>query len=427
MSKVLEEVEEEVAKCMKCGLCRAACPIFNELENEATVARGKIHLVENIVQGKLGLTDKYEKLMELCLMCKACVEVCPCGVEVDKIVLKAREELAQEKGLSVIKKGIFSVLQNKFIFPLTMKLGSIFQGVAFSKNDGTQPGNNPRISVGLDKRRVVPDLPEKTFKDQYLEVVKVENPQARVAFYTGCSANYIYPDFGESVVNVLVENDIEVVIPPGQQCCGTPVKVYGDLETARKLAKANVDEFAQYDVDAIITACPTCGMAWREEFKEVLGDSQKANELSTKVYDIAEYLVDVIDYDREDLGIVRSKVTYHDPCHLVRGMGVSEQPREILEAIPGIYFAEMDDPDRCCGSAGSFNIKYYDLSMEINKHKTESIKQTGADTLATGCGACKMHISDGLNQAGMEQDIMHTVQLLDEAYKKRKAEREETR
>ncbi|KXS43520.1 MULTISPECIES: (Fe-S)-binding protein [unclassified Candidatus Frackibacter] len=425
MSKILKEVEEEVAKCMKCGLCRAVCPIFSELDNEATVARGKVNLIENVNSGELGLTDKYEKLMELCLMCKACVANCPCGVEVDKIVLKAREELAQDKGLSMIKKGIFSVLQNKFVFPLGMKLGSIFQGLAFSKNDGPQPGNNPRVSVGLDRRRVIPDLAEKTFKEEFPEVVKVDNPKARVAYYTGCTVNYIYPEFGESVVNVLVENGIEVVIPQGQQCCGTPVRIYGDTKTAKKLAQTNVEEFAKHnDVDAIITSCSSCGLALKEEFEEVLGTSPELKEFSDKVYDIAEYLVDVIDFDREGLGAVRRKVTYHDPCHLVRGMGVSEQPREILEAIPGVYFEEMDRPDRCCGSAGSFNLKYYDLSMDINKHKIEDIKQTGADTLATGCGACKMHISDGLNQAGMDQEIVHTVQLLDEAYQKRKVNRE---
>ncbi|SKA06098.1 (Fe-S)-binding protein [Selenihalanaerobacter shriftii] len=424
MSKALQQIEEEIAKCMKCGLCRAVCPIFSELDNEATVARGKVHLIENVAKGELELSDKYEKLMELCLMCKACVDNCPCGVEVDKIVLKAREELAQKKGLSMIKKGIFNVLQNEFIFPLGMKLGSIFQGLAFRKNDGPQPGNNPRVSVGLDRKRVIPDLAEKTFKEEYPEVVKVDNPKARVAFYTGCTINYIYPDFGKSVVNVLVENDIEVVIPQGQQCCGTPVRIYGDTKTAKKLAKANVEEFAKHDVDAIITACSSCGLALKEEFKEILGASPGLEKFSDKVYDIAEYLVDVIEFDREELGTIRRKATYHDPCHLVRGMGVSDQPREILKAIPGVYFEEMEKSDRCCGSAGSFNLKYYDLSMDINKHKIEDIKQTGADTLVTGCGACKMHISDGLNQAGLDQEVVHTVQLLDEAYQKRRANRE---
>jgi glycolate oxidase iron-sulfur subunit len=416
MSKVLEEMEEEIAKCMKCGLCRAVCPIFTELDNEAAVARGKINLMKNVMQGDLELSDKYEKLMELCLLCKACVDNCPCGVEVDKLVCKAREELANEKGLSAIKKGIFSLVNNQTLFPIAMKLGANFQGLAFSNNDGPQPGNSIRVGIGLDKQRVVPKLEGKQFRDRHPEVIKVKNPQSRVAFFTGCAINYMAADFGESVVNVLVENNIEVVIPKEQNCCGVAINSYGDTNTANALAKHNLEVFSEYDVDAIVTACSSCGSTLREEYEEWID----TDFFKRKVYDISEYLVDVIDYDTDNLGQVRKKVTYHDPCHLVRGMRVTEQPRQILKDIPELYFEEMEKPDRCCGAAGTFNLKHYDLSFAINRHKTDDIKQTDTDVVATGCAGCRMHIADGLNRANEDHDVVHTVQLLDEAYQKRK-------
>lgn len=416
MSKVLQEIEDELANCVKCGLCREVCPIFTELDNEAAVARGKVNLMESVLNEDLELTDKYKEFMELCLLCKACADNCPCGVEVDKLVLKAREELTDKKGLSALKKGIFSVVGNKTLFPIAMKLGANFQGLAFGENDGPQPGKNIRVGIGLDDNRVIPDLATEHFKDKHPEEIKVDNPKGRVAFFTGCAINYVKTDVGDSVVNVLTENDIEVVIPQDQHCCGVAINSYGDVETANELAKHDIDVLNSYDVDAVITACSSCGSTLRNEYPEWLEDER----LNADVYDIAEYLVDVIDFDREKLGAVRRKVTYHDPCHLVRGMEVSEQPREILEAIPGLYFEEMEKPDRCCGAAGTFNIAHYDLSVKINRHKIDDIKQTEADTVATGCSGCMIHIADGLDKAGLDTDVVHTVQLLDEAYQKGK-------
>ncbi|ADL13305.1 (Fe-S)-binding protein [Acetohalobium arabaticum] len=417
MSKVLQEIEDELANCVKCGLCREVCPIFTELDNEAAVARGKVNLMESVLNEDLELTDKYKEFMELCLLCKACADNCPCGVEVDKLVLKAREELADEKGLSVLKKGIFSIVGNKTLYPIAMKLGANFQGLAFKENDGPQSGNNIRLGgLGLDKDRVVPNLATEHFRDKYPEVIEVDNPEGRVAFFTGCAINYIEPKVGEAVVNVLTENNIEVVIPEEQQCCGLAINSYGDVDTAKELAKNNIEAINSYDVDAIVTACGSGGSTLREEYPEWL----EKTEFEAEVYDISEYLVDVVGIDREKLGSVRKKVTYHDSCHLSRGMGVTEQPREILEAIPGLYFEEMEEPNRCCGSAGTFNIAHYDLSMDIHRHKTEDIKQTGADTVAAGCLACLMQIVDGLNKADLDKDVVHTVQLLDEAYQKGK-------
>jgi len=114
------------------------------------------------------------------------------------------------------------------------------------------------------------------------------------------------------------------------------------------------------------------------------------------------------------------KVTYHDPCHLARGMGVSLQPREIIKVIPGVELAEMKNPARCCGGAGSFSVTHYDLSMDIQKHKTNDIAGTGADLVSTGCGSCRMQLEGGLAQQGLSKRVMHTIELLDLAYQEGK-------
>jgi glycolate oxidase iron-sulfur subunit len=273
---------------------------------------------------------------------------------------------------------------------------------------------------GMDPKKILAPMASTPFKSQVPEVIKVNNPQKRVAFYTGCMINYMYTDVGHSVVNVLKANDIEVVIPKEQHCCGCPVNTYGDNESAKVLGAHNLDVFADTKVDAIITACASCGDVWKKEYPHWFhGDAKYekvAEELAAKTYDISEFLIDVVPLKKETLGEVHTKVTMHDPCHMARGQNVVKQPREILKAIPGVEFVEMKEPARCCGGGGAFNVMYYDIASKVVNRKVNDIKGTGADTVATSCGTCRMHINDGLHQNNAAQECVHVVQILDKAY-----------
>lgn len=243
----------------------------------------------------------------------------------------------------------------------------------------------------------------------------------KVAYFTGCVTNYIYTSVGEAVVNVLTKNGVEVVIPKEQHCCGAPLVVHGDRKTAREMAKSHVDTFTKANADAIITNCGTCGEAFTHNYVDLLRDDPKyapmVKALAAKTYDISQFIVEKLKINPKDLGSVNLKVTYHDPCHLVRGMNVSKQPREILKMIPGLEFVEMKDADKCCGSAGSFTITHYDLSMKIHEQKTENVKKSGANAFVTGCGSCRMQFEDGFHQAKMNMPAYHTIEILNMAYK----------
>ena len=144
--------------------------------------------------------------------------------------------------------------------------------------------------------------------------------------------------------------------------------------------------------------------------------AERAVKVAEKVIDISDYIVKVIGIDESKLGTLNMKVTYHDPCHLNRGMGVKDSPRAILKKIPGLKFVEMKNADRCCGSAGSFSLTHYDLSMDIHKNKSGAIKETGADAVVTGCGACIMQLADGMNRFDMNLPMYHTIQILAKSY-----------
>lgn len=418
----LDSITEELRKCMKCGNCQAVCPIYKETRKEVGVARGKISLVESILSGEMNMTEGLADRFSLCTTCMACNANCPCGVRFDKIILAARAEAVREKGLHPVKKIAFNALKMQRVFDLGMKTGSVFQGMALKrlphKSDRMA---RMRFDIGLGTDKVFPTLAKKTLRSELPEVIRIKNPKMRVAFFTGCMINYFYTDMGKAVVDVLTENEIEVVIPSGQGCCGIPASVNGDIVSARALAKRNLREFERKGADALVVACSSGGTAWKHVFGELLENDPEfkalADKWAEKSYDIAEFLVHKVPFKKEGLGRVERKVTYHDPCHLNRGQGINKEPREILKSIPGVELIEMKEPGRCCGMAGSFSLVHADLSGQISDRKTADIAQTHTDTVATGCPACRLQLQSGVENAGLEEEVVHTIQILAESYR----------
>lgn len=418
MGAYSEAWQQQLVKCIRCGTCRSVCPVFREEGTENTTARGKIRLIESVIDGKVQLTPAMQERMSKCLLCLACVKGCPSGVRTDELFLSARQALAEKNGLPIIKKIAFTSLQYRWLFDMGLRLGAMFQGVVFRDAPGGV-GKQARIPLpgaGLTARRIIPSLAHRPLRRQLPEVNKVAQPKARVAFFTGCMLNYIYPDAGRAIVDVLNRNGVEVVIPRQQYCCGTPAFTSGDFAAARYLAAQNVAALAG-DYDAIITGCASCGAAIKHDYAVVVDDpavKEQWEKLSDKVYDISAFLVKM-GY-RQEFGKIAVKVTYHDPCHLVRGMGVAQEPRQIIKSLPGVEFTEMPEADKCCGCGGTFSLTHYDLSRLINDRKLDNAATTGATLLLTGCPACRMHITDGLTQRHSNMQVLHTIELMDRAY-----------
>lgn len=419
MEHKYEEWQQQLVKCIRCGTCRSVCPVFQVADNENTTARGKVKLLEAVSEGKLTLTTELQTRMSKCLLCKACAAGCPSGVKTDELFLSARRALAAQNGLPLVKKLAFTGLTYRKLFDLGLKMGSLFQGIVF-KDAPDGRGKLARIPLpgaGLGQRRIIPPLAATPLRSRLLEINKVASPKARVAFYTGCMLNYIYPDAGEAIVKILKAHDVEVIIPAKQSCCGTPAFTSGDYQVGRYLAEENVKLLAAGNYDSIITGCASCGTALKHEYGAIIEDpkvKQLWEELSKKVKDITEFVVS--SGIKQDLREVRAKITYHDPCHLVRGMGVSKEPRQLLQAIPGVHYAEMKDAAKCCGAGGTFSMAHYDVSRTINDWKLDNAEETGATILATGCSACRMHITDGLGQRGSHMKVVHTAEIIAKAY-----------
>ncbi|WP_094607214.1 Lactate utilization protein A [Sporomusa silvacetica DSM 10669] len=416
-----KELEQETVKCSRCGNCRSICPVFLAENKENTTPRSKARMIEAVLNGELELTPGMQARFDKCLLCMACKTNCGSHVRTDELILKARTKLVKRNGLNPIKKAAFTGLRYRKLFDLGLRTGALFQSLIFKElPDGR--GRVARIPIpgsGLNIRRVIPNLTFRPLRTRLPYFNKAQTPKSkgRVLFFTGCTLNYIYPQAGEAVVRILTRNGWDVIIPEEQCCCGTPAFTSGDSETGKFLAEQNIRSFSKENCDHIVTACSSCGEALLSEYGHLLHDSSLVDdwhELSSKVQDISQFVVQHCDLKR--FGQLPLEITYHDACHLVRGMNVSSQPRQIFKAIPGLKFVEMKDADRCCGAGGTFSAVYYELSRKINDKKLDNIEATDMKYVVVGCSSCRMHITDGLSQRNSPIQVLHTAEIIDMAY-----------
>lgn len=420
MNATLQELKAAALKCTRCGACQSVCPVHERLLTESASARGKLFLLRSLAEDRVAVSDTLARLTETCTLCKACEVRCPSGVKTNELILALRKEMSERGKLPLAKKLAFSAMSYRALFDFSMRFGGLFQGLFFKKTpDGEgATARFPIPAAGLDKRRIIPSFPPKPLHS----VLPVRNPaaggkpKARVAFFPGCMLNYIYVDAGVDLVRVLNAAGVEVYLPDGTGCCGTPAYASGDFAHAAALAEANVNALTGSDFDAVITGCATCGSALSHEYELILDDGPAKDRwriVKDKIFDFAAFL------DRMGAPApkeVRARVTYHDPCHLARGMKVTAEPRRLIKAVPGVEFKEMKDAAKCCGCAGSFSATHYELSRSINDAKLDNAAATEADILVTGCSACRMHILDGLAQRGSPMQVLHTAQFLARAY-----------
>ena len=204
-----------------------------------------------------------------------------------------------------------------------------------------------------------------------------------------------------------------MITPKDQKCCGAPHLNEGDRETTRRLALYNLELFMALDADAIVTDCAGCGAALKEyeELLEESGDHETLHAFRNKVKDISEFLAEQ-GLRTENLKPLDKHVTYHEPCHLCHAQNISRQPRELIKAIPGITFCELNEASWCCGSAATFSLKYTSESQLILDRKLENIKATGAELLVTANPGCHLQLAWGLKQANMPLQVVHITELL---------------
>ncbi|MRR55989.1 MAG: (Fe-S)-binding protein [Deltaproteobacteria bacterium] len=413
----LKRLEKELKNCVKCGACRAHCPIFTAVGREPVSARGKIALARAALSGQLSLDAPTREVMSKCLLCGRCVEKCANDVPTDLIVLAAREALASKKGISLFHRLAGFLLRNRALLSGGASLASLFGPLLFRKVPATS-GLRLRFPLPfIGSQRSFPKIAAKPFLARHPELIQGAPGRPRIVYFVGCMTNFLYPEIGEAAVTLLKSLGCTVIIPKNQHCCGFPALSGGDLDTFRELAERNLAALENHQADYIMTACASCGGAFHRMYPCILGErfpelAERFRALADKAVDASVLLQKLgLNPARSLVQLELETVTYHDPCHL-RSRGIIRQPRELLRAVPGLSLVEMPKADSCCGLGGTFTVHHYGTSMSINAGKTAAIKSTGAQTVVTGCPGCMLQISDGLRQAGSRSRVQHTLEIL---------------
>jgi glycolate oxidase iron-sulfur subunit len=236
--------------------------------------------------------------------------------------------------------------------------------------------------------------------------------------FSGCVMPYMYADTENATLQVLRRNGCEVVIPKLQQCCGAILVHGGDREPARDLARRNIDVFLALEVDAIVINAAGCGSTLKEYGELLKNDvvyAERARRFDGLVTDVTEFLA-ALELDRSALGPISERVTYQDSCHLAHAQRITEAPRRLITSIPGIEFVELAS-DRCCGSAGIYNVTQRDMSMQVLSDKMREVQEVMPDILVTANPGCMLQLETGVRRSGIGTKVMHVVDLLEASYR----------
>jgi glycolate oxidase iron-sulfur subunit len=384
-----EKYLRELSKCVRCGSCKAFCPTYDEETTEAMGARGRLVLLWGLSEGLLKPSAVLRDRIFSCILCGACSESCPPGVDIQEVIYHGRSLLRK-----LDEKRRFLRFLTKFYTKMP-KLS--FRLLRMSQY----------LFPSLIKRRTssfLPELPEGTLKNES-RVFTVSKKKGRVAVFTGCIVNFLYPHLGESLINILQRLDYEVILPASEVCCGVPLRTLGLKEEAMKLARKNMDVFSRLNVEAILSLCPTCTYALKVEYPKLIGEGVE------KAMDISQFLINRLDLSSLSLlNSHRTKATYHDPCHLMYGLGVKREPREIIKNI-GIDLVETEE-ERCCGFGGVFSISYREITEGLLEKRIKDLEKTGAETIITSCPGCIMQLRRESNHT----PVIHLIEALEKVF-----------
>lgn len=421
--------------------------------------RGRIYQMQAVTEGRMAISADFVEHMYCCLGCRACETACPSGVQFGKLIEAAREQIqleaTQHPGTPEAARPTTSDIEQHAIIPTAQPVTKfaertlrrfffdvmlpsrpvtslVFAGLKVYQRSGLQ--TFARKSGLLERVNALPTpfqgklttpealMPRATgdlLPRPLPEITPALGPKRyRVGFISGCIMDQVYRDINEATIRVLAANGCEVITPIHQQCCGALHVHAGEGERGRALARHNIDVFEPFACDAIVINSAGCGSNLKE-YGHLLRDdpayAERARAFSAKVKDISEFLVAI--EPKTTLGELPYTVAYHDACHLAHGQKIKQQPRQLLKRIPNLKLVELKEADWCCGSAGIYNITNQEMASKLLDRKMQNIIASGASVIATGNPGCMMQIAHGARERDLDLQVLHPVQLLDEAYR----------
>jgi glycolate oxidase iron-sulfur subunit len=423
---------EETFGCIQCGYCLPACPTYETMGKETHSPRGRINLVKMAAEEKLTDLSLLSDSIDKCLGCRACETACPTGVPYGTIFESAKNYLQQNRPQSRPVKGLRKLMFER-LFPSKGWMNALGNAAWLYQKSGLQ---GRLTNIRLIRRLLgplalfepnLPSLPSPMERGRRpVRWSPKRGTKFKVAFFTGCVMDAVFERTNYNSMRLLQEAGCEVVQLANETCCGALHAHAGELKLAEELAKRNIAAYEQLSarehVDYIVNNAGGCG-AMLVEYGHLLREqpewAERAQAFSAKVKDISQVLAwaDPLPFHKQGAESRKELVTYQRSCHMTNVQKVVQEPLQLLKSIPGIELREMKDKDKCCGSAGIYNIVNYEESMDILDVKMSAVKQTGAVTIVTTNPGCLLQMQLGISREGLQQQLraVHLVDYLAEA------------
>lgn len=407
---------KKVRSCIECFSCLSACPVLDIEGADDFAGPFFMRYLSKFALDPRDTGTKTEKSVEegiySCTSCGKCGEVCPKNINtfgdaIEKLrALAYRDELGPLKAHKAVK--------------------------ALIEKTGRSVDVNGESLIDLVNKE--PKEPKKSKESEKVNEYKntkivhnksLDNLNAKkIGIFTGCMVDYRLQKVGLELKDVLDNLGVEADFVKNQVCCGSPLIRTGQVDIVDKLVHQNRNVFEDYDI--ILTVCAGCGATLKEDYPKY--------GVNLNVIDISEFLVDVVGINTikntfktslnknsnntpQSIIPLPVKVSYHDPCHLVRGQGIREAPRKILNAIESVDFVEMEKPNQCCGAGGGVRSGKPHIAEALAREKAKMTKDTGADAVITICPFCQYNIQDGLDKEGMSNvKVLNILELLKNCY-----------
>lgn len=411
----------QIFRCVRCGACANVCPVFRLVGG---------HRMGYVYIGAIGLIltyffhgqDKAAILSQNCIGCEACKNVCAGGIDLPRLIREIRARLTEKNGAGLPMTLLSLVMKNRTLFHRLIKFASFAQRPFASESNGTTYLRHlPAIFLGKHQYKALPAIAAQSFRDRWPRLKpSLPHPRLRIALFSGCAQDFIFPDQLEAFVKLMTALNVDVDFPLDQTCCGLPLDVMGQRATAVEVARQNIDALSGRTYDAVVTLCASCASHIRNVYPELLEGTpqqQMAERLAQAVQPFSAFLHDTLGVTAEDFNRSGEKVTFHAPCHLCRGCGVKEAPHELIAQAAD--FVPCAEEDVCCGFGGSYSMKFPEVAAQLLENKLKNVQETGADRLVTDCPGCVLQIRGGVEKKGLPIRVSHIVELMAENVRSR--------
>ena len=398
---------DDLATCISCGLCLNDCPTYRVLNDEADSPRGRIQLIRRLVSSEGPADEVAAGHLEACLVCRACETACPSGVPFGRIMEGAREDLrARERPrrlARLMRRVGLATIVDQGRLRLATRLLDLYV------RSGAQRA--VRATGVLPKRlRTMESL---AMKAEGLPYAPIEREAADASFFAGCIMRTAFGETERATVRMLERSGKRVTACLEQTCCGALHAHAGDGDAARDLARLNIDAFAGTTGPIVVNAAG-CGAHLKAYGDLLAGDaawSERARAFSGRIRDASQAVVPSAVGSSAPRPI---RVVYQDACHLAHGQRIRREPRSLLAAVANITIVPIADPERCCGSAGIYNLTHPEVAGELQRQKVAAILAARPDVVVSANPGCMLQVAAGMRAAGSGVPVVHLMRFLDD-------------